>query len=406
MLPPATSSGDVYDRGHNVSVTERARPEYDALGVRVGSFIVNPQLTSSVGYSDNVFNDNGNKRSDVYASLEPYVNLASDWSVHQFRLTGAADLRRYATQSLRDQNAWNVQATGRVDVTSALNVRLDGQLDRTYESPFSSDVVANLTRPSRYRRSFVGTRTTYDAGRSRVIATLDRTSYDFSSIRFGDGSVRDQGYRDRTSYSGTTTYELGFSPSLSVYARAEADRNNYDVDRAFGAPNRDSNGYRAVVGSNFDIAGVARGTIGVGYSYRHFDARETYRNTQGLSVEARADWFPSELTSVGILLQRRLVDVDLTNIGTSWENRIRVTLDHELLYNLILRFGGEVGQRDYPERDVSTDIYRAELSSRYQMTRWLGLEANIGYGSSRPSQDGLGRPFDELRGAVSVRVRR
>ncbi|SFO29206.1 outer membrane beta-barrel protein [Sphingomonas sp. OK281] len=406
LLPPATTSGDDYDRGHNVSVTERGRPEYDAIGVRLGSFVVNPQLTSSIGYSDNVFNDNTNKKSDVYTSFEPYLNVASDWSVHQLRLTGAADIRRFAKQTLRNQDAWNVQGSGRIDVTRDLTVRLDAQADRTYESPFSADVVANLTEPSRYLRTFVGTRTVYDSGRSRVIGTVDRTSYEFSSVRFADNVIRDQRYRDRVTYSGTGTYELGFSPSLSFYARLEADRNNYGLATAFGAPNRDSNGYRGIVGSNFDIAGVARGTVGIGYSYRKFDASQTYRNASGMSVEARADWFPSELTTVGILLQRRLIDVDLSNAGTSWDNRVRVTLDHELLYNLIVTIGAEISKRQYPERSSSTDVYRAEVGSRYQVTRWLGLDANIGYGSNKPSGTGLGNPFDELRARFSIRIRR
>jgi hypothetical protein len=406
LLPPATTSGDDYDRGHNVGVVERGRPEYDALGVRLGSFIVNPQLTTSIGYSDNIFNDNTNKKSDVYTSFEPYVSVASDWSVHQLRLTGAADIRRFANETLRNQDAWNVQGSGRVDITSDLTVRLDAQADRTYESPFSADVVANLIEPSRYLRTFVGTRTSYDSGRSRVIGTIDRTSYEFSSVRFADGLVRDQRYRDRVTYNGTGTYELGFSPSLSLYARLEADRNNYGLKQAFGEPNRDSNGYRGVFGSNFDIAGVARGTIGIGYSYRKFDASRTYRTTSGMSVEARADWFPSELTTVGILLQRRLIDVDLSNAGSSWDNRFRVTVDHELLYNLIVTIGGEVSKREYPERSTSTEVYRAEVGSRYQVTRWLGLDANIGYGSNKPSGVGLGNPFDELRARFSIRIRR
>lgn len=406
LLPPATTSGDDYDRGHNVSVTERGRPEYDAIGLRLGSFVVNPQLTSSIGYSDNLFNDNTNRKSDVYTSFEPYVTVASDWSVHQLRLTAAGDIRRYAKQTVRNQNAWNVQGSGRIDVTRDLTVRLDAQADRTYESPFSADVVANLTEPSRYLRTFVGTRTVYDSGRTRVIGTVDRTSYEFSSVRFADNVTRDQRYRDRVTYNGTGTYELGFSPSLSFYARLEADRNNYGLATAFGAPNRDSNGYRGIVGSNFDIAGVARGTIGIGYSYRKFDASQTYRNARGMSVEARADWFPSELTTVGILLQRRLIDVDLSNAGSSWDNRIRVTLDHELLYNLIVTIGGEVSKREYPQLSTSTDVYRAEVGSRYQVTRWLGLDANIGYGSNKPSGNGLGNPFDELRARFSIRIRR
>ncbi len=406
LLPPATTSGDAYDRGHNISVTERAHPEYDALGVRLGSFIVNPQIATSLGYSSNVFNDNSNKRSDVYASFEPYVTVASDWSVHQLRLTGAGDIRRFANQTLRNQDAWNVQGSGRIDVTSDFIVRIDGQVDKTYESPFSADVVANLTVPSRFLRTVIAARGTYDSGRSRLIGSLDRTSYDFSSVQFADGSIRDQTYRDRVTYNGSGTYELGFTPSLSLYTRLEADRNSYAVATSFGAPNRDSNGYRAVFGSNFDIAGVARGTVGVGYSYRKFDASSTYRTARGLSVEARADWFPSELTTVGVLLQRRLIDVDLSNAGTSWENRIRTTVDHELLYNLIVTIGAEVGKRDYTERSVSTNIYRAELGGRYQVTRWLGLDANIGYGSSQPSGSGLGNPFDELRGRLSIRIRR
>jgi hypothetical protein len=406
LLPTATSSGDAYDRGHNVSITERPHPEYDALGVRLGSFIVNPQLSTSLGYSDNVFNDNDNKRSDVYTSFQPYVAIASDWSVHQIRITGSGDIRRYAKQTLQNQDAWNLQASERVDVSSALTVRVDGQIGRTYESPFSADVVANLIRPSRYLRGFAGTRISYDAGRSRLIGTLDRTSYEFSSVQFSNGGVRDQTYRDRVTYNGSATYELGFTPSLSFYTRLEADRNNYATDRAFGAANRDSNGYRVIAGSNFDIAGVARGTVGLGYSYRKFDASGTYSTKSGFSVEARGDWFASELTTVGVLLQRRLIDVDLSNAGTSWDNKIRVTVDHELLYNMIVTVGAEVGKREYPERNVSTDIYRAELSSRYQVTRWLGLDANVGYGSNRPSGQGLGNPFNELRAALSIRIRR
>ncbi|MFZ5188240.1 outer membrane beta-barrel protein, partial [Enterobacter hormaechei] len=68
-----------------------------------------------------------------------------------------------------------------------------------------------------------------------------------------------------------------------------------------------------------------------------------------------------------------MIDVDLSNAGSSWDNRIRVTVDHELLYNLIVTVGGEVSKREYPERSSSTQVYRAEVGSRYQITRWLGL---------------------------------
>lgn len=404
LLPAATNSRDAYDRGHNVSVAERPKPEYDPLGIRLGSFILNPQLNMSVAYTNNVFNDNNTRRRDVYSSVEPYAGISSDWSVHQVRLTGAGDLRRYASESVRNQNAWYIDLSGRADVSSALTVTVNGEIDRSYETPFSGDVVANLRVPSRYLRKFSGVRAVYDVGKSRVIGTLDRSAYTFDAVGFADGSTRDQRYRDRVTDAGTATYELGFSPSLSVYGRAEIDQNQYST-LAFGRPNRDSSGYRAIVGTNFDFAGVARGTLAIGYSYRNFRASNLYRNASGLSFEGRGDWFPSELTTVSVLAQRRLIDVDLAGAGTTWDNRARITVDHELLYNMIVTVGAEVGKREYPERAASTSLYRAEISARYQSTRWFGLSADVGYGSTNPSTTTLGNPFDELRGRISVRIR-
>lgn len=405
LLPTATTSSDAYDRGHNVSVAERPKPEYDALGIRLGSFILNPQLSTSVAYSNNVFNDNNTRRRDIYSSVEPYAGISSDWSVHQVRLTGAADLRRYAREAVRNQNAWYVDLSGRADVSSALTVTLNGEIDRSYETPFSGDVVANLRVPSRYLRSFSGVRAVYDVGKSRVIGTIDRSAYTFESVEFSDGTARDQRYRNRVTDAGTATYEVGFSPSLSVYGRAEIDQNRYST-LAFGLPNRDSSGYRAVAGTNFDFAGVARGTLAVGYSYRSFRASDLYRNASGLSFEGRGDWFPSELTTVGILAQRRLIDVDLAGAGTTWDNRARITVDHELLYNMIVTAGAEAGKREYPERAASTSLYRVEVSARYQSSRWFGLSADVGYGSTKPSTTTLGNPFDELRARISVRIRK
>lgn len=405
LVPPATAPYPDYDRGHNVSITERPRPEYDALGVRLGSFVVNPQMTVSTGYTDNVFADNLNKRSDFFVSLEPYVTAASDWSVHQVRVTAAGDIRRYAKQPLKNQEAYYLFSQGRLDVSSDLTIRFDGQIERSFESPFSDDVAANLTVPSIYLRTLAGARAVYGIGQSRVIAEVNRSSFAFDPLRFGDGSVRDQRYRDRIAYNGSLTYEVGFTPSLSFFGQLNLDANDYST-LAFGLPNRDSSGYRAVVGSNFDIAGVARGSIGVGYSVRDYKADALFRDANGLSVEARADWFASELTTVGFFLQRRLLDVSLNNAGAFWDNRFRATVDHELLYNMIVSISGELTKRDYIEFPSSTNVYAGQIGARYQASRTLGLSAEIGYGSSRPTGANLGRPFDELRARLSVRIRR
>ncbi|WP_294238818.1 outer membrane beta-barrel protein [uncultured Sphingomonas sp.] len=404
LLLPSETANTLYDRGHNISVAERPRPEYDPLGIRLGSFVATTQLSTSWAYSSNVFNDNTNRRADSLLILQPYVGIYSDWKAHQAQLVATGDLRRYANTTIRNQNAWSLAPSGRLDISDALKVRVEGQVERGYESPFSGDVIANLTVPSRFLHSSLATRAVYGVGRSRISTALERNAYSFDDLVFADGTVRQQNYRDRVGYKGSLTYEYGFSPSVSLYARAEADRLRYSF-LSFGQPNRDSNGYRLLGGANFDLAGVARGTIGIGYGVRNFDASYLYQNLRGFSAEARGDWFPSELTTVSFQLQRVLSDTELTNVGAMWTNRAHVSVDHELLYNLILTGMVEAERRDYPQRQLATNVYQGEIGARYQARRGLGFQAAIGYGSSRPAR-GLANSFDELRARVSVILRR
>ena len=404
LLEPAYDP--VYNRDRNVSVAERPHPDFDAVGVRLGSFILDPSVGFSSGFSDNVFLDNTNRKSDVYARIEPYLSLASDWSNHRIALTAASDLRRYAHQTLRNQNAWYIYSQGRLDVTSDLTAQFDGQLDRTYETPYTEDVVANLTAPSTYLRKSAALKATYQPGRSRLIGTFDVNSYLFNTLRFANGTARDQRYRDRVIYRAAGIYEFALSPSVSFYGQARYDLTNYSAPFAVGIANRDSSAFTIIAGSNFDLAGLARGSLGIGYSRRSYKAASLYPVAQGLSAQARLEFFPTELTTVIVTLQRQLQDASLGGRGAYWDNRFTLGVDHELLVNLILSASADLARRTYSDPVGTTSVYQFRLGGRYQATRSLGLNAALTYGRSRPDGAGLGNPFNELGATIGIRIRR
>ncbi len=50
--------GDIpfeYSRERNISVTDRARPEYNAIGIPAGGFTILPNVDISPGFTDNVY---------------------------------------------------------------------------------------------------------------------------------------------------------------------------------------------------------------------------------------------------------------------------------------------------------------------------------------------------------------
>jgi len=403
LITPAINPD--YNRDRNISVQERPHPDYDQLGIRVGSFVVRPSLTLNAVTTSNVYLDDTNKKGDIYANLLPFLAVDSDWSVHRFSLVAAGDLRRYARTVLKNQNAWYVYGHGQLDVHSDLNLQADAQIDKSVESPYFGDVIANLTVPSSYLRTMGAIKASYAAGRSRFSLATDISRFAFNAVRFGDGRTRDQRSRNRSVYRAAGIYEFALSPSVAVYAQANADLTKYEVPQTNGSPNRDSNEFAISIGTNFDLARMARGSIGIGYSRRHYDVTRLYPTAQGISAQAKVDLFPSELYTIKIVAQRQLEDVNLANGGAFWNNLVSIGVDHEITDNAIMSASVEAIRRDYLELRSHSEVYQARLSGTYQLSRQVGINVDLSYGSNRPVGSNLGNPFHEISSTIGIRIR-
>jgi len=91
-------------------VLDRARPDYDQLGIRLGSFLVFPTGQLAESYDTNVFATTTNTKSDFYTTLNPSIALRSDWNVHALDLEASSQTKRYA--SLVSENVTNFAVSG------------------------------------------------------------------------------------------------------------------------------------------------------------------------------------------------------------------------------------------------------------------------------------------------------
>src|SRR6185437_9660395 len=73
------------------TVMERARPDYDRPGVRVGSFIAKPTIGVNETYDSNIY-ATPSATSDFYTSLTPGISLQSDWGRHALAFNASADV--------------------------------------------------------------------------------------------------------------------------------------------------------------------------------------------------------------------------------------------------------------------------------------------------------------------------
>ncbi len=395
-----------FNRDRNQSVTERPRPDFDPIGVQVGSFLISPQLSIATGATSNVLLTDAIRRSDVFTAYQPFLRVASNWSVHRVSIDASGDLRRYASTPARNQDAGYINAQGRLDVSRQITVVGDAQVSRVFESPFSDDLLINQTYFSDYTRRSGSLRGIYASGRLRATAIIDHSKFSFAPIRFIDGRSGSQAFRDRSIDRGTAIAEYGVTPTVAFYAQAVYDHTRYPNLLAGNLANRDSNGTTVLGGVSFDVAGLMRGAAGIGYTYRNYLASR-FRDASGISVQSRLDFFPTELTTVGVSLQRQIQDANLGNGSAFIDNRVGASIDHELLRNLILSANVTRVRRSYLENDALTSVTQASFEGRFQMTRSLSFGIDTFYGKSAP-QSGLrlGVASTEWRGQVSVRIRR
>lgn len=395
----------VFNRGRNVSVAERTEPSFDALGVRLGSIIALPSIALTTGATNNVYVNDRFKRSDAYYFLQPAIRVTTDLPLHEVSLIASTSLQRYQQETLRNRDAYFVSAGGRLDIGPDSNVTGQVRYSRASESPFASDVAADISVLSEFTNFNPVVTGIYASGRTRVMAKLERLEYRFTEIVFADGTSRDQRERNRTLNRASLQLDYALSPSVSVFVQGNYDGTIYPFARRDGQPNRDSDAYSMLGGVNFDLAGAARGSIAAGYTKRDFN-EPIYQDRGGLIVQARVDFFLSPLTTISAGAQRTLQDSASSNNGAYSDSRASVSADHALLRNLIISASALVVENKLLDSGASSQRLLSTLSARYQSNRSASIEGSVQYGMARPGEVPLGVRFNELRGQFTVRFRR
>lgn len=392
-----------YDRERNTSVTERARPDYDPLGIRAGAFLIYPRLALTAGYSNNVFLTEGDATGDGYARIAPSIAAVSDWSRHALYASAGGNFRRFLDAARANESNYNMRARGRLDVSRTTTLTVEGQAARLHETPFSGELEAVDLGISSYDYNGVGVRAQTQVGRGRLTGSIARAEYDFRPLRFAAGATLDQAERNRVIQSAAVRGEYALSTSLALFGQLTVADTAYDHALSSGLPNRDSLGYRFLGGVNMDLSALLRGSIGLGYAIRDFDDAR-YDDVRGFSAEATLEYFRSELTTFTLRARRVLQDSNIATVSAYFDNGVSLRADHEMMRNMLLNGSVEYARQDYIGSERSNDIYRIRGGMRYLASPFMSLAFDMSYADRSRRGAGTNGSLDELRAELSITI--
>jgi hypothetical protein len=398
-----TGAGFAQEAGH-VGVRDRARPEYDALGIHAGAFTLFPVLDAGVQFTDNVFATQTNEQDDVVGVLTPSVRLVSGWSVHALTLGASATNRFYKDFDQQNSTDWRLYGDGRVDVTN--DARLFGYVsyfdgvEPLYDSP-----LVGLTEGIQYSDFTTRVGGEYALNRTKFSANIQNDKFDFEDGLLANGTMLDQDDRDRTVTDLTGRVDYFVSPDTALFVQGVANWRDYDKSPPAVLVNRNSDGYRVLVGVDLAVTRLLSGDIGIGYMSQSFD-QTGVADEEGLAVNGRLQWFPTELLTITAAGSRQIGDAELAGVTSFIGTGATLTADYELLRNVIIT--GEAGWNndEYSGIDREENRWRGTLGGDYLLNRVAALYVRYDHWDNDSSGLAAGRDYKVNNISLGFRLRR
>lgn len=342
---------------------------YDPVGIRIGSFVMFPELDLATGYISNVFRSR-NAQGDAALFAKPSVRLVSNWSSHALELRASGGLSWLQDNSSENDRAYSLSALGRLDVTRRVNVQAELSHDVSQES---RSVLEAAKAGERAEVTTDRLALSYNQRFNRLSIQLRGSvaETDYGAVTSGGvtNSNVDRNYRQGTE-AVRATYEL--KPTLSVFSEVEFDQRQHQAAAGDGIK-RDSTGERYRVGVSFGQTGkILRGDVSLGYGEQRPDDNRL-SPISGLLVDANLAWRMSALTSLLLNARSDVLETNVAGSAGAMSRRGGAELRHAFREYLIGSAGLTYTVTDYDSIPVEERELAMKLGLEYYLNREIML---------------------------------
>lgn len=323
-----------------------ARSEYEPLGLRLGSFVVNGSLSSGIGYLRNTQDGN-----EVFLRSSAAISAKSDWDSNSLQLDLGGALR----QSI----------SGIDEQLPEGNARLSGSFDLTNADRLSAAAGWTLRDDDGKVNTFSGT-----LGYERVggLVGLKSSLGVDRTLKEADPS------EDNVALSTSLRLSLDSGAMLQPFVEVGAFTRRFDTVAAGDGLSRNGSGGEAKLGvavSRDDLSGE----IALGYGYEWLD-EAALKDISGIVGSASVDWKATELMDVSALLSTSFEPTSTSGASGVLKHTGDIGVTYALAPNAFVTTGAQLAYENYSgiDRDVLTTTLKAGVGYRFNRSVEVGLD--------------------------------
>jgi len=393
------------------TVFNRPRPDYDPLGVRWGSFIIDPSIALSGTYDSNIFATQTGAVSDFFAHEIPAMTIRSDWNQNALGANISGDFRQYVTHTTENVNNFSTDVGGRYDISNGEYFAADGLYQLLHEDRSSPNAVDGKY-PTQYVVMGGDLSYVHMVGVLGLRIDSTFTSYSFNNAVNGStGATINQQFRNRNEYVIAPRVQYEIEPGYNAFLRVVGNERQYFSQDCTPNPctptsqgiRRNSHGWEVDAGTAIEITRILAAEVYVGYLHQHYE-NPLLKSPSGVAFGGNVIWNATELTSVIGSFSQSVAETTLENptASSSLETGVQLTVQHELLRNLLLL--GSVGYvHDQYQGNPRVDgTLGVDAGVKYLLNRRWTATADLLYSQRNSNVSGSG--YNRLQALFALKL--
>jgi hypothetical protein len=396
---PAQPAPETLAPQRGQTVTDRPRPLFDPLGVRIEELFLYPRLELDESFNDNIFATRSGTKSDFITSLKPRLDLVSNFGEHALNVSAGANLGWYASHSTENYQDAFASTSDRYDIDRGRHIFANAEIDRLHVARTSPDFPGAAAQVPIYTTYLAGLGYGQDQLPVTYRGDLSVARSEYQAVPAVGGGQVNQSDRNNTTY--TLGLQSGYSlnPNWVIFARGSGNFRDFDHGASASNPRRNSAGYHADVGAHVDF-GVLYGEAYLGYLEQDYQ-NGIYHPIRGIDGGASLVWNFTGLDTLRLNALRSVNDTSQEVFGAGFtspgylHSQVGLSLDHELLRNLLLNADVNYINDDFKGISRNDNGIDATVGAKFLVRRELYLGGSYTFSHRDSSGAQAGQPFTQ-----------
>jgi len=382
------------EQGHDATTDKRISK---VRRYKVGDFVINPAVSVSEYYDDNIFYARITPDEDWITVIAPSITLKSDWDEHELNVHGGATIGRYRQHDEEDYEDYFAGLDGHIDLAPKSRIFGGLQYNKLHEGRESPDDV-NGTKPTEYDLldAFVGGQHEFDDFGIKLGATLQE--FDFDDVTATGGTINNDD-RDRREYEIGGRVVRPWKYNIKLFLQGLFGQREYDDAFDDAGFNRDSDGLGLAAGALYKPHKNLSVEVLAGWLWQDYDD-PNFSDIEAPDFGTIVTWKPTPLTSVNFTVDRRVRETTLAGASGYVSTRGDIGIHRDLTQELSLNAGASYTDNEYEGVERTDDLISFYANNRYYFTPQI--YGGLGYNFLHRDSDQAGQDFFDNR--VMLRV--